>query len=287
MTAIRGYVRVRSVAEALSELGREGERRRVLAGGTDLLPQALRRGASAMTLVDVSDVEELRTIIEGDVYLRIGAAARLDQIARAPELVGGWAALSHAAALVGSPQIRGLATLGGNLSNASPSADTAPVLLALDAEVVIASGTGERQLPLADFFVGPGRSILKPGELLTAVLLPRIWRAGTARYLKHAPRRAMDLAVVGVAASYGDRGGRPELRIALGAVAPTPMRARAAEALLSAAPVLDEAVTRRAAACAAREAAPISDVRASAEYRRYMIEALVVRALRAVLPAEQ
>ena len=160
-------------------------------------------------------------------WLRIGSATKLADIVRSPFLTAGCGCWPTSAAQVGSVQIRHLATLGGNLCNASPSADTAPALLALDAEAAIVSHEGERRVPLDRFFLGPGRTVLQPGELLAAILLPGRWREGAATYLKHAPRGAMDLAVVGVAASFSRKpDGPPEVRLALGAVAPTPIRAR-------------------------------------------------------------
>ena len=286
MTAIQSYIRVGSIQQALAQMQQAEPvgNACLLAGGTDLLPQVKSGRIAHAVLVDVSDVPELQGISADGEGLRIGAATKLADIVRSPFLTGGLRALADSAALVGSVQIRHLATLGGNLCNASPSADTAPALLALDAEAAIVSQAGERRMPLDRFFLGPGRTVLQPGELLVAILLPERWREGAATYLKHAPRAAMDLAVVGVAASFSQKpNGPPEVRLALGAVAPTPIRARRAEAQFLSAPVLDEQAIREAAACAAGEASPISDVRASAAYRRAMAELLVARALRIVL----
>lgn len=286
MTAIQSYIRVGSIQQALAQMQQAapGGNARLLAGGTDLLPQVHGGRIGDAVLVDVSDVPELQGIRPDGELLRIGAATKLADIVRSPFLTGGLRVLADSAAQVGSVQIRHLATLGGNLCNASPSADTAPALLALDAVAAIVSSAGERLVPLEHFFLGPGRTALQPGELLVAILLPEHWREGAATYLKHAPRNAMDLAVVGIAASFSQKpNGLPEVRLALGAVAPTPIRARRAEAQLLSAPALDERAIREAAACAAGEANPISDVRASAAYRRAMAELLVARALRTVL----
>ena len=286
MTAIQSYIRVGSIQQALAQMQQAAPvgNARLLAGGTDLLPQVHTGRIADVVLVDVSDVPELQGISADGDGLRIGSATKLADIVRSPFLAGGLRVLADSAAQVGSVQIRHLATLGGNLCNASPSADTAPALLALDAEAVIVSQTGERRIPLDRFFAGPGRTALEPGELLAAILLPDRWRKGAAIYLKHAPRNAMDLAVVGAAAAFSQQpNGSPEVRLALGAVAPTPIRARRAEAQFLSAPALDEQAIREAAACAAAEASPISDVRASAAYRRAMAEVLVARALRIVL----
>ena len=289
MAAIQSYTRVGSIQQALAQMQRAAPfgNARLLAGGTDLLPQVHSGRAPGAALVDVSDVPELQGISADGEQLRIGAATKLADIVRSPFLTGGLRVLADSAAQVGSVQVRHLATLGGNLCNASPSADTAPALLVLDAVVAIVSQAGERRLPLDRFFVGPGRTALQPGELLAAILLPGRWREGAATYLKHAPRAAMDLAVVGVAAAFSQKpNGSPEVRLALGAVAPTPIRARRAEAQLLSAPAFDEQAIREAAACAAAEASPISDVRASAAYRRAMAALLVERALRLVLRGE-
>jgi carbon-monoxide dehydrogenase medium subunit len=181
---------------------------------------------------------------------------------------------------VGSPQIRYLATIGGNLCNASPSADTIPALLVLDAQLTIASVGKHRTLPLVNFFTGPGRTKLQADELLMSILIPEQPAGACAVYLKHAPRSAMDLAIASVAVQLWHVNAHAQARIALGAVAPTPLRALQSEALLAASPSADEETFRAVARCAAGESAPISDVRATASYRRDMIELFTYRALR-------
>jgi carbon-monoxide dehydrogenase medium subunit len=183
---------------------------------------------------------------------------------------------------MGSPAIRNLATVGGNLCNGSPAADLPPVLLALDAEVGIAGPDGERRLPLEAFFRGPGHTALRAGELLTWVEFPRQRPPWPIRYERLDVRRAMDIAIAGAALSIRrDGGGIGEARVALGAVAPTPLRAREAEAVLVA-EGLTAAAIERAAELAMATARPISDIRATAEYRWEMVGTLVRRGLQAL-----
>jgi len=175
--------------------------------------------------------------------------------------------------VVGSRQTANMATVGGNLCNAAPSADTAPPLLVLGAKARILGPRGERLLPLEEFFLGPGRTVLEHGEVLVEVLLPPPLPRSASAYRRHTPRQCMDIAVVGVAAFLAlDEAGEKiaEARIALGAVAPTPIRAHRAEALLVGRPASPE-VLGEAALMAREEASPISDVRGSAQFRRYLV----------------
>jgi CO/xanthine dehydrogenase FAD-binding subunit len=283
MVAIGDYVRAGSVAEILAVIDRSPIPARLIGGGTDLLAKLDRQSSDRVVVVDVSDVQELAGIGLADGGLRIGAATKLADIENCDLLRGAWCVLADAAVQIGSPQIRNLATLGGNICNASPAADTVPPLLVLDARAEVISSKGRRTLPLAEFFAGPGATVLNGSEVLAAIYLPEPPPGAAATYLKHSPRRAMDLAVVGVAALLAPANGRLEARIALGAVAPTPLRAREAEARLAHAAYIDDGVISDVARLAAREANPISDVRASAEYRSAMVETLTGRALRHLL----
>jgi carbon-monoxide dehydrogenase medium subunit len=183
-----------------------------------------------------------------------------------------------------STQIRNLATIGGNLCNGAPSADLAPPLIALSGSAVVVGPDGERQVPLDEFFLGPGQTALEPGDLLVAVTIPPPQPGSGAVYLKHSPRRAMDIAVVGVAVAM-TKSQLPassfqceDVRIVLGAVAPTPLRARRAEEVLRDQQITEERI-EKAALAAADEAQPIDDVRGSAWYRRRMVEVLTRRGL--------
>ncbi|MCC6190116.1 MAG: FAD binding domain-containing protein, partial [Anaerolineales bacterium] len=192
-------------------------------------------------------------------------------------------AVAAAAGTMASVQIRSLATLGGNLCNAAPSADLAPVLIALDTTCLITGPHGEREMPLEEFITGPGQTALLPGELLMAVRTSPT--SGSATYLKLAPRACMDIAVVGVGLALHLAGGRCQrARIVLGAVAPTPMRARRAEEALVGEQLTAERI-EQAADLAAEAAQPIDDVRGSAWYRRRMVATLTRRGLSALAEA--
>jgi carbon-monoxide dehydrogenase medium subunit len=280
MFTINDYIRGRSLEQVLAVLADTSQPMRVLAGGTDLIPRIQPDSDDKIAVVDIGGVGELEGISGVDGGLRIGAATKLADISEAQVLsYDPWQVLAVGASLVGSPQIRNLATLGGNICNASPSADTIPPLLVLDAQVELASVRGTRSVALADFFIGPGKSILEADEILSAVIIPKPAPGSAAVYLKHSPRRAMDLAVVGVGARLAKAGDGLEARIALGAVAPTPLRVLEAERLLQDAARLDEDLILEAARLAAEAAKPISDVRASAEYRVEMVRVLARRAL--------
>jgi CO/xanthine dehydrogenase FAD-binding subunit len=217
--------------------------------------------------------------VEESDGVRIGAAVRLADLITSRLIAERFPVLVEGAASVAGPQIRNLATLGGNVCNASPSADTIAPLLVLDARAITRSGSGQRDIPLTEFFVGPGKTVLEPGELLEALWVPWPGPGRVASYTKLSPRKAMDLAIVGVAVSLGRVAGALQTRIALAAVAPTPMRAMAAEAHVDAAGTVGPSVAGEAGRLAAAAASPIGDVRGSAGYRRKMVERLVTRML--------
>jgi carbon-monoxide dehydrogenase medium subunit len=214
--------------------------------------------------------------------VRLGALASLTALIEHPVIRAEYPVLPVTARYMGSPAIRNLATVGGNLCNASPAADLAPVLIALDAAVGIIGPAGERRLPLESLFRGPGQTVLGPAELLTWVEIPRRRPAWPIRYERLDVRRAMDIAIVGAAFAARLDGSRVrEARVALCAVAPTPLRVRAAEAALVEAGLSDAGLERVAELCMAA-ARPISDVRATAEYRRAMVGTLVRRGLQRI-----
>jgi CO/xanthine dehydrogenase FAD-binding subunit len=277
------YHRPSSVEEACRLLAREPEAA-VLAGGTDLmvhLGQAW-RGRRPPAVVNVKRIPGLDAIGVTDSVVRLGALTSLTALIEHAVIRREYPVLPFTARYMGSPAIRNLATVGGNLCNGSPAADLPPVLLALDAEVGIAGPDGERRLPLEAFFRGPGHTALRAGELLTWVEFPRRRPPWPIRYERLDVRRAMDIAIAGAALSIRrDGGGVGEARVALGAVAPTPLRAREAEAVLEA-EGLTAAAIERAAERAMAAARPISDVRATAEYRWEMVGTLVRRGLEAL-----
>lgn len=274
---ISSVERAADLDDLLTRLAGSAGTSRVLAGGTDLLLSD--PGDGQVALIDLTRVESLGAIEESAGGVVIGAAVRLSAIVRSEVLAARFGALADAARLVAGPQIRNLATLAGNVCNASPSADTVPPLLVYDAIARLRSASGHRELPLQEFFTGPGKTVLEPGEILEALVLP--WPADrqAASYTKVSPRRAMDLAVVGVAVGLADEAGRLKARIALGAVAPTPIRATAAEELVEARGVVDAGVAAEAGALAEEAASPIDDVRGSARYRRAMVRRIVTRDL--------
>lgn len=280
MVTVGDYVRIGSVDELLALFETSSYPVRLIAGGTDLLTRIEPDSAERVLVADIGDVDELAGLETAGEGLRIGAATKLADLQGSELLSGVLGVLAGAAARVGSPQIRNLATIGGNICNASPAADTVPPLLILDARAEMVSPRGLRTVPLDEFFVGPGQTVMNKNEFLAAVFIPTQPKGAVAVYMKQSPRRAMDLAVVGVGALLAREGNGLQARIALGAVAPTPLRAVQAERLLEEAIELEGDVISRAAELAAQEVAPISDVRASAEYRREMVRALTERAVR-------
>jgi carbon-monoxide dehydrogenase medium subunit len=273
----------RSVDEALRVLSERGPEAKLLAGGTDLLPQMKNGLLKPACVVDLSGVERVRALQADARGLRVGAAVSARVLERDATTQATCTSLAESGALVGSVQVRNLATLGGNLCNAAPSADMAPPLLALEAEAVIAGPKGERRVPIADFFTGVRRTVLAADEILIELVVPAPGPRSGGQYLRHTPRRELDIAVVGVASQLTlSNGVCSKARIALAAVAPVPLRARAAEQALEGKPVTAEAI-ERAAELAVGAAEPISDQRGSADYRRHLVHVLTRRTLRAAL----
>jgi len=270
-----------AVAEAVALGARFGEAGRFLAGGTDLIIQMRRGKVAPRHVLSLHRVPGLDRI-EANGAITLGALVTHRAVERCADFQGPLGALVEGARVVGGHQIRNVATVGGNVVNASPAADVVPVLLTLDATVTCLGPDGERTLPLEGFLTGPGQTARRPGELLTAIRFERLPPASATAFLKAGRRRAMEISVVCVAARLTLDPARERClaaRITLGAVAPTTMRARAAERALEGRPLTDD-VLREAGRLAAGECRPISDVRASARYRRLLVETLVPRALR-------
>jgi len=273
----------RSIDEALRVLSERGSEAKLLAGGTDLLPQLKNGLLKPACVIDLSGVERVRTLTSDASGLHVGAAVSARTLERDATTQKAYTSLAESGALVGSVQVRNLATLGGNLCNAAPSADMAPPLLALDAEAVIVGPKGERRVPVTDFFTGVRRTVLAPDEILLEIVVPAPGARSGGHYLRHTPRRELDIAVVGVASQLTlSNGVCSKARIALAAVAPVPLRARAAEQALEGKPVTPEAI-ERAAELALGAAKPISDQRGSADYRRHLVRVLTRRTLRTAL----
>ena len=274
------YLAPKTLSEALQMLA-DYPQAVPLAGGTDLLVQLKEGRRSLDALLSLKRVPEVRRLGQNG-GLRLGAAVTVGQTATDARIQQDFTALADGSGLIGSLQIRNMATVGGNLCNAAPSADTAPPLLVLAAQAVIASVRDERTVPLEQFFLGPGETILQPGELLKEIIVPELPPRSGSCYLRHTPRSWMDIAVVGVAAALtlAPDDTIAQVRLALGAVAPTPKRATAAEALLAGQTLSDD-LLQTAGAAAAQEAEPIDDLRASVEFRRHLVNMLSQRALRA------
>jgi carbon-monoxide dehydrogenase medium subunit len=239
------------------------------------------KGLVPKYVVDLKKISPLRVIREeSDGSLRIGALVTMRELETSTLIRNRYPFLAQSAAEVGSVQIRNRATVGGNVANATPSADVAPALLVLDAEARISGLHGERSVPLAEFFVGPSKTVMMQSELLTEIVIPAT-HGVRGEYIKFSPREMMDLAYVGVAVALVFESNDKtcsRARIALGAVSPTPIRARKAEAILHNR-VLTEELAELAGNEAATECSPISDVRSSAEYRREMVRVNTKRAL--------
>jgi carbon-monoxide dehydrogenase medium subunit len=269
-----------SVADAVALAHRFGGDGRFLAGGTDLIIQINRKRLAPRHLIDIGGLAELSGIESEGAVVRVGALTTHKTIERHPSLQGALRALPEAARVVGGHQVRNVGTIGGNIANASPAADVVAPLVALDAEVTLIGAAGTRRVAIVDFLVGPGCTAGRDGELLGHIHVPALPAASATAFLKAGRRKAMEISIVCVAARLTlDAAGRcAAARIALGAVGATTLRARDAErALEGAAPT--EAALRDAGKRAAAACAPIDDVRASARYRRLLVEALVPRAL--------
>ena len=253
-----------------------------LAGGTDLVIAIKEKGLVPRYVVDLKRIESLGGIRENvDGSLVVGALTTMREIETSSVITRRFPFLSQSAAEVGSIQIRNRATIGGNIANATPSADVVPALLVLQAEVRISTSNGEKQVPLESIFLGPGKTVMEPGDILTQITIPPASANLRGEYIKFSPREMMDLAYVGVAVALVMNGNDKvcrEARIALGAVSPVPMRARKAEAVLIDS-VINEDSAERAGAVASGECTPISDVRASAAYRRHMVRVNTKRAI--------
>ena len=277
-----------SVREAVDLLAAHGGAAQVLAGGTDLLVK-LRAGFVAPELVvDVKAIPQLRGIVEDARGFRIGAATSCAEIGEHPALAAAWPGVVEALQLIGSTQIQGRVTLGGNLCNASPAADSVPAMIAAGVTCEVAGPAGEREVPVESIVTGPGRTSLAPGEFIVAFRLPkRRVRSGDA-YLRLIPRTEMDIAVVGagVAIALDEQGVCTHARVALGAVAPTPLLvASAAKALIGTR--IDAAALAALAVAASAACRPIDDKRGTVAYRIKVAGVLARRAAHIALERAQ
>jgi carbon-monoxide dehydrogenase medium subunit len=269
-----------SVPEAVEILARLDGDARIIAGGTALVPTMRLGLVTPDRLVSLHRIPGLVQIREDKGALEIGAMTSLAALARHDAVRSGWPLLAQAAGRVATPAIRSTATLGGNLCYAEAASDPAPALLCFDTQVRVADSVGERVVPIGEFFTGFYETAVAQGEILTGVRVPAVPFGARSGYVKFCPRSAEDKPLIGVAAllvlDAANRIG--EIRIALGGAAPTPMRARGAEATVKGQELTDS-VIRRAADAAAAEAEPLSDLMGSASYRREMIRVWVRRLL--------
>jgi aerobic carbon-monoxide dehydrogenase medium subunit len=270
-----------SLQEASRLIKENGPGGRFLAGGTDLVIAMKEKGLVPKYIVDLKRVPGLAGIRETNAgSTTIGALTTMYAIETSPVITKKYPFLAQSAAEVGSIQIRNRATIGGNMANATPSADVAPALIALNATAKIAVASGEKTVLLEEFFRGPGQTIMDTDEILTEITIPKTGPQLVGEYIKFSPRDMMDLAYVGIAVAYnlGSDKKCNGVRIVLGAVAPTPIRAKNSEALLEG-KVLTEELAAKVGDEAARESKPISDVRSSADYRRAMVGIMTKRAI--------
>jgi CO/xanthine dehydrogenase FAD-binding subunit len=280
------YAAARSVDEAVSLLARHGDQARVLAGGTDIIVQVREGRRQIAMLVDVKGIPDVSQLsCEASQGLTIGAAVPCYKIYEREDIAAAYPGLIDAVSLVGGIQIQGRATVGGNLCNASPAADTIPALIVHHATCVIAGPNGRREIPVEQFCTGPGRTALQTGEFLVSLRMPPPPPNAGAHYLRFIPRNEMDIAVVGVGASVvlnRDHSAFTSARVALGAVAATPLLVETAAAALVGKPASDDAI-QRAAEAAQAAARPIDDMRGTALYRRHLVGVLTRRALRGAI----
>ena len=279
------YVRASDPDEVVRLLEQHGEAARLVMGGTDLLVRMRDGFIRPQVVVDVKHMPGMRDVVyDKQAGLTVGAAATMNEIARHPDVKAHYPLLAEAANSVASYQLRNRASIGGNLCNGSPCADTAPATLVLEGRVVLFGPGGEREVPLGEFFLGPGETALQAGELMTAIRYPTLPAGAVGRYLKLGRSKIGDLAVVSVAV-FGFPDGTAlsgyRFRIALGSVAPVVLRAPEAEAVL-AADSPGEATFALAAEKAMATASPIDDVRGGAAYRSAMVRNLTLRGLREV-----
>ncbi len=278
------YVAPRSLADAFAHLT-NGRSSLLLAGGTDVIVQLREGRRHCDQLIDIKHIPELMALrFAEDGTLEIGAAKPLAEIYEDPEVARRLPGLVDAAGLIGGIQVQSRASLGGNLCNASPAADASPALMVLGARLVIGSATGTREVPVEEFFVGPGKNALQPGELLVQVKIPVQPANSNAHYLRFIPRNEMDIAVASAGVRFALNGaGRIEsARVAIGAVAATPLMVPAAADALNGNLPTEETFAAAGEASAAL-ATPINDMRGSIAQRHQLVRVLTIRALRGAL----
>ncbi len=273
------YLRPGNMEDAIAAL-QANDKPYLLAGGTDLLIGMKTKTVKPECLIDLKGIPGIDDI-EYDNGFKIGALTTVRDIEVSPLIRQKIPVLSEAAGTLGSIQIRNRATIGGNLCHGSPAADMAAILLAMSCEVKIASDNGTKTMGLDSFFIGPNKTVLNRNEVLSQIIIPKEIEQFKGVYLKHGPRKAMDIGIVNIAILLDADAGSGfcnQIMIALGAVAPRPIRAKKAEALLNG-NELNPAAIQKAAAAAANETNPLTDFRASAGYRKDLVKNLVAKGI--------
>jgi aerobic carbon-monoxide dehydrogenase medium subunit len=276
------YLEPHTLRQAISLLQRYGEQARIVAGSTDFLVRWRQGAWRPQYVVNIQHIPGLNRISYSPRNgLRLGALVTVQVLETHPVVREKYPALATGATSFAGVQVRNLATVGGNICNASPAGDTLPALLVFDTQCRVVGPAGERWISLDQFFVGPGRTVLQTGEILAELQVPPPLPNSGSLYIKHSPRGAMDIAAIGVASVVSlQNGGRVcrDVKIALGAVAPTPVRAYSAEDMLRGQTITPELI-EVAAQEAQNQATPIDDVRATAVYRKTMVGVLAQRTL--------
>jgi carbon-monoxide dehydrogenase medium subunit len=275
------YYEPRSIDELIKILSEFRDQAKILAGGTDLIIKMKVRLVEPRVLVNIKKIPGLRYITEDGDYIRIGALTTLRDVEKSEIIRKHLPALHDAVRVMGSIQVRNMATVVGNLCNASPAADTAPPLLVHNARVVVLSSRGERVIPLEEFFKGPGVTVLEPDEVVVEVIAEKATRGSSA--FEKVSRVSVDLAIASAAvyAEISSDSVIESVKVAVGSVAPTPLRARLLEERVKGLRVESEEL-KRALYVIDREISPITDVRSTAEYRRHVVKILVWNALKRV-----
>jgi carbon-monoxide dehydrogenase medium subunit len=276
------YINAQTVSEVVALLDEKGDQARILAGGTDLIVQAREGKRTLDWMIDIKSIPEVNILdYDSKNGLTLGAAVPCYQIYAVDAICDAYPGLIDATKIIGGTAIQGRAGVGGNLCNASPAADGIPPLIVLNATCVIAGLKGEREIPVEDFCTGPGQTALEKGEMLVSIKVPAPQKNSSSYYLRFIPRNEMDIAVVGAGASVILDDAKQRIvsaKIALGAVAPTPLFAEEASALLAGKEISD-AVIDEAAQAAQAIARPISDMRGTVEQRTHLVGVLTRRAL--------
>lgn len=275
------YLAPATIGEACNLLLELGAGAKVMAGATDLIPPMKDKAIVPEYLIDLKKIPGLDYLKYDEAEgLKIGALTTLRTLETSPLVKEKNPAVAHAAKVVASTQIRMKGTMAGNICNASPSCDSAPNLVAQGAEILVQGPNKERCIKIEDFFLGVKKTSLEPGEIVTGIVIPPLKENEAAAYIKHAVRKAMDLAIIGVAVKIKiENGICTDAKIALGAVATTPVRAPKAEEALTGKKLTDEVIIK-ASEEAMNSCNPISDIRASKEYRKDMVRVFTKRAIK-------